>query len=402
MSFFTALFLASAAFAAAPDWHERLEPALAEAEAKKAPILMDFHAPWCYSCYYMAQNVLSKESFDKAARGLVLLKVDVDREEGRALKERYGVSFLPTFVVADAQGRALGRILGEQTEADFLRRLAGLVKGEAGELAALRRRLADGELGAAAAELARLAPARLKALRETKDWRVLEARLALRRGLSPAEALLTLLELEDSCDLAYDVGRVARPDAGLLAAERRALEGVVEKRVFGASPCADRRSPIVELAGVYEKLGEAEARAGLLARALAALGEGAGGEDRNRDDDRRYFLELLGDPARVAEWYEELVKAYPADHVYAHRYAKWLLGRGGAAAAVSWAEKADKLAYGANRLAVTAVRAQALAALGRRDEAEALLRRDAKAGKTAFPKEAKDLEDQLAALSGRR
>lgn len=407
MSFLLALSLASAAFAA-PVWHDRLEPALSEAKAKGSRVLIDFHAPWCYSCYYMAERVLAKAGFAKAARGLVLVKVDVDREEGRALKERYRVSFLPTFVVADAEGRALGRILGEQTETEFLRRLAALVKGESGELAALRRHLAAGELEPAGAEIAKLAPRRLKTLRKNKVWRALEARLALWSSSGELAALSVLLELEDSCGLAYDVSFAAKAvDAQpaesrrrLLQAERKALEAVVEKRALAPVSCADRRSPVGELASVYEKLGEKKPRADLLSRALAALGESEPGEDRNRDDDRRYLLELAGDPAGVRGWYEKLAQAYPADYVYAHRFAKWLLGRGEPEAALEWAGKADKLSYGANRLAVTSVRAKALAAVGRRDEAAALLQRDAKAGKNAFPKEARELEEQLAALSG--
>ena len=60
--------------------------------------------------------------------------------------------------------------------------------------------------------------------------------------------------------------------------------------------------------------------------------------------------------------------------------------------------KADKLSYGANRLAVTKVRASALAALGRKDEAAALLQRDIKAG-AAFVEEARKLQEQLSGLA---
>ena len=35
------------------------DEALKQAQAQQLPLLVDFHAPWCYSCYYMATNVLN-------------------------------------------------------------------------------------------------------------------------------------------------------------------------------------------------------------------------------------------------------------------------------------------------------------------------------------------------------
>ncbi|MDD5657956.1 MAG: hypothetical protein PHF00_11965, partial [Elusimicrobia bacterium] len=96
-------------------------------------------------------------------------------------------------------------------------------------------------------------------------------------------------------------------------------------------------------------------------------------------------------------FYAELAAAYPADYVYPYRYARYLFERGEAAGALEWAEKADRLSYGANRLAVTKVRAQALAALGRGEEAAQLARRDIKAGQ-AFGDEARALEALLPTL----
>jgi predicted Zn-dependent protease len=140
------------------------------------------------------------------------------------------------------------------------------------------------------------------------------------------------------------------------------------------------------LAEGYSLLGRKADEAALVKRAVTFL-DGMGlktGADRNHDDDRRFFLEAAGDDAALAGLYGELAAAYPADYVYPYRHAKYLLGKGDAAGALKRAEAADKLAYGANRLYVTKVRAQALAALGRKAEAAALLKRDIRAGQ-AFP-----------------
>ena len=400
---------------AAPVWLESLSQAQAQAKASGKPLLIEFHAPWCYSCYYMAGNVLSKPAFSAAAQGLVLLKADVDQEDGRALKAQYGVTALPSFVLVGPAGEVLGRIAGEQTEADFLARLKALLKGAGGgpddrAVAELQQRLVSGETAQAAAAVARLGPERLKSLRGRKDWRVLEARLGLERGGQKAEGdLKTLLELDDSCELPYTLMDADKLLAGLpearrrelLTAERKALEDLSTRGLFikGERRCADFRSGVAVLAEVYERLGETGRRQDLIRRALAFL-DGMGlkvGAARNHDDDRRFFLELARDDAGLKSFYAQLVATYPSDYVYSYRYARYLMEAGDPGGALTWAEKADKLCYGANRLAVTKVRARALLALGRKAEAAALLQRDIKAGK-AFPDEAGKLAELLATL----
>src|SRR5687767_8569009 len=110
----TLLLLCAPARAA---WLTDLPAAYAEAKASGRPILVDFEAPWCYSCYYMQQRVLSRPAFAKAAESLVLLKLDVDTSAGAAVKAERAVTFLPTYLVLSPTGSELGRILGEQTEA---------------------------------------------------------------------------------------------------------------------------------------------------------------------------------------------------------------------------------------------------------------------------------------------
>ena len=73
----------------------------------------------------------------------------------------------------------------------------------------------------------------------------------------------------------------------------------------------------------------------------------------------------LGDNLAHLHFLRKLAAAYPADYVYAYRYAKHLLEKGDAAGALAWSEKAYLLSYGANRLAVAKVRAQAASLLKR-------------------------------------
>lgn len=348
-------------------WHASYPDAVTASTSRKQPILADFQAPWCYSCYYMEQKVLSKPAFLAAAKTLVPLKLDVDTPEGRALKEKHRVTFLPTYVVLAPGGdKELGRIVGEQTEEDFLKQLAAITAGKGG-----------GEDPA------------LEALREKA-----------KKG--DVKALETLLDKPADCKLPYAVDAAAPAVEKLYPEHRDAVYKKERKALesLDASKCADYRSAVETLADVYERQKDAAARSALLDKAIARLRSTglAAGEDRNRDDNLRFFLEMKDDDAAVAEWYRKLLSAYPSDYVYAYRYAKRLHAKGRDADALPFIEKADKLAYGANRLNVTKVRAEILAKLGKKTDAVALLKRDAKAGAKAFPKEAADLEKTAAGL----
>jgi thiol-disulfide isomerase/thioredoxin len=404
---------------AAAQWHENLPSALEAAKASGSPILADFQAPWCYSCYYMEEKVLSKEAFAAAAKGLVLLKLDVDQPGGRALKEKYAVNFLPSYLLLDSKGKALGRIMGEQTEGDFLARLAALRAGASDKadqaLESMRAAMGAGEYDRALREAAALPEERRKALELRPEWRILGQRAALMaavKGHRPGghEPLRRLLELDRSCDLAYDAAyaedlvETLAPASrqSVLRAEQQVLERLVDEKVLidGPARCADLRTSIEALADVYAKLDMKDKRLSLIARALAFLEKSAKtGEDRNRDDNYRYFLEQAGDDARLRAFYGELTAAYPADYVYPYRYAKYLAGKKEFEPALAWAEKADRLSYGANRLVVTGVRAKALVALGRTEEAEKLLKRDIRTAARAFSKDVKPLEALLRDLS---
>lgn len=388
-----------------------LPQALDVARASGTLVFADFEAPWCYSCYYMEQKVLSQPAFQRASEGLVLAKIDVDTPEGRKLKEKHAVTFLPSYLLLDAAGREKGRLVGEQQEEEFLAKLSQL-RAESGDrveqaLVEVRSLVAAKRYAEAEKLIASLPEERSKALSFRPEWTVLTRRVALmrlieRKKSAGAEPVRLLLEAEKGCELAYDVLYAEDYMDSLYPESRQALlrqaQGALE-RLAEEGRCADARTVTDMLASVYQKLDEPAKRAALLSATVARLEKAAKvGEDRNRDDNLRYFLEQAGEDAKLRAFYEELVKAYPQDYVYSFRYARYLLEKGEAEAALPWAEKADRLSYGANRLGVTKVRAQALAKLGKLAEAKALLKRDIKAGRSAFAKEAKALQELLTSL----
>ena len=410
-------FVFASPAAAGDGWLTDLAAARKAAEAAKKPVFVDFQAVWCYSCYYMEEKVLSKEAFKKAAEGLVLLKLDVDTPEGASLKKRLKVGYLPSYVLMDAAETELGRIVGEQPEADFVGRLRSLLAGGAATPAQRLAAAVDANDFEAAerlrAELAKGKPS-------GDDWARASGRLDLflarkaKRHAAALEALDGLMRLGGGCELPYhlyyagEALAASTPERRRLSLEgaRPALVRLAEERWFGEAEkrCADGRSVFEAVAEVYEGLGLAAERktfldrvADELTKRLAAAGAG---NDRNLDDDARFAFQLAGRTAALEAHLRTLVEAYPADYVYAARLARFLAEAGRGAEALPLSEKAYNLSYGANRPGVAKLRAELLAAAGKSDDAKALLRLELKVARERFPDAAPALAAALAKLGG--
>ncbi|MBI4064203.1 MAG: thioredoxin family protein [Elusimicrobia bacterium] len=406
-----ALFLASPAFTENTAWETGFKRALAQARSDGRLIFLDLSASWCYSCYYMHQRVLDKASFREAAAGLVLVKEDVDKKEGRGLKKKYGISYLPTYLILDHAGRELGRLVGERPEKEFLERLKRLLAATRSVLLTqeadlLQNYLQTNDLAGASAFVSRLPQEKIALLNNLANWQALTARLELKKAIQNrrsneiSQAFRLILEKEAGCELAYDLDGARKALLDLALRERLALwqkarpalERLIEKKVFIGKElrCADFRSSIQALLNLYQDLGLTAEQNRLVLRTIKTLREDAPrvGLDRNRDDDLRFFLELAKDDPRVRELYPQLIKQYPAEYVYYHRFARYLQEHQEPARALELAKKARELCYGANCLAVARVQAKALAMLGLKKEAADLLKRTARENKKQFPEDA--------------
>src|SRR3546814_12106771 len=62
----------------------------------------------------------------------------------------------------------------------------------------------------------------------------------------------------------------------LIAAQRPAAEKLVADGVFGATPCADKRSAVLAAADVFAALGDKDAKPALLRRAIGHAGKAPG------------------------------------------------------------------------------------------------------------------------------
>ncbi len=425
------LLLAGIAAADEP-WQPPLDEALKQAVARHAPILIEFHAPWCYSCYYMEHNVLNGAEWDKLRRQVVLVDLDADAPEGNYWLKRLAVKGMPGYVVLNEQGEELGRIALEQTRPEFYRQLDAMMARTA-SLEAVRDKVKDGSPASlkAAHEVLKtyyarndaeggltwrkaLPPAAQAALDKDPRARLWIARLQLMRaaqnkdGAQCAALAPPVLAGELGCDRAYELDRVMQctasiPDAqkaSLLAPQKPVMTHQLYAQVFVTHPsCADARSAVLTTADLDDALRYPQARADVLERAIADARQRLGGElkrDRNLADNLRVYLDRAGRTDELDLLYPRLIAAYPDDYVYYYRYGKSLVARGQYQQALIYLQQAAPKAYGVNRLNVAEQQAQALLKLNRPDDAKQAVADALKANGPWFPEQAAKLKALVA------
>lgn len=412
-----------------------VDAALAEARSANAAVIVDFYAPWCYSCYFMARHVEHGADWDALTRRAVVIKLDADSPAGAHWMAALGVKGLPSYVVLDAGGRELGRIGLERTRAQFYPEIDAILKrgrafetiqaqvrdGSAASRAAAREVLATyatrRDPQAAEAWLARLPAAARKAVDADPAASLWRARLRLHAASAAGDAAAcavvapTVLAGELGCERAYELSRVLSCTMALPAAQRRALlapqwpamTALLDRDVLVPTPrCADARSVVTTSAELADALGDGRRRDAVLARAIADAETRLGGaatldptRDRNAADNLRLYLDLAGDHARLDALFAELIAAYPDDYVYAYRQGRSLVERGEHARALAPLAQAAAKAYGINRLVVAGYRVDALRALGREQDARRVVAETLKANGPFFPDEVARLKARL-------
>ncbi len=104
-------------------WHDDFTKAHELAKQEKKLLLLNFTgSDWCGWCKKMKADVLLKKEFlEYAAKNVVLVDVDFPeykeqtasvKKTNQTLKQKYGASGYPTFVLIDAGGTELGRHIG--------------------------------------------------------------------------------------------------------------------------------------------------------------------------------------------------------------------------------------------------------------------------------------------------
>ncbi len=418
------LLLASVAFAAQAGEIATVDAALARAKQAHQPVFIDFTAPWCYSCYYMASHVLNGAEWAALKRRAVTVEVDADSPDGSAWMKKLEVKALPAYVVLDEHGKERGRILAEQPRAKFYPMVDAILAGagtlddyrakaKAGDADAVRTVLASYQArgdGKGGLDWYATLPQALRAKLDTDATAtLLRDRLALQRALEDkhdAQAVAAaqrVLAGDPGCDRIYVVmdllgASESMPKAeraAVLRAHKPALDALLARDVFGTAPtCADQRSAVFASAELEAALGDAAGEKAVLERGIAAtratLGDDVG-KDRNAADNLRVYLTMAKRTAELDALYPKLIAAYPDDYVYPYRWGRSLLERDDAAKALPLLQQAADKAYGVNRLSVAKLRVEALQRLGRADDARTVADEALELNGAWFPQQAEEL-----------
>lgn len=407
-----------------------IDEALKVSAEQHRPVLVDFQAVWCYSCYYMASHVLNGPEWDAVQRKAIVVEADADSPDGQTWMKKLNASFLPSYVVLDEHGNELGRISAEQPREKFYPKVNAILatgntldglkqkalKGSDDDIASvLEAYQARSEGNEGLDWFAALPTARQQNARKNSRTVVALDQLTLIKALAAKDNTAVIASAQKV--LAQDIG-CQRPyvldnllDAtdklpaaerkALLATQRKPLDTYVSTQVLVAKPaCADQRSAVLTSAELDETLGDQAAATALLDRAITQTRQRLGSNlasDRNLADNLRIYLTRAKRTAELDDYQRKLIAAYPDDYVYAYRYGRSLVDTGKPADALPYLAQAANKAYGANRLAVALQRVKALKALHRDDEAKKLADGVLETNGPWFPKQAEALKAALKA-----
>jgi len=422
------LVLLAPAHAADEQSPTTIADALKQAAQQHRPVLVDFSAVWCYSCYYMASHVLNGPEWDAVKRKAIVVESDADSPDAQHWMKKLNTDFLPSYVVLDANGNELGRIAAEQPRAKFYARISAIL-AHGDTLQDFEKRAKEGSIDDVANALEAYQArsdgatglswfASLPATTQQRARKQARVTLALDQ--------LTLLKASNANNdtavirdaqkvLAQNIGcqrpyvldnlleaSIKLPEAkrkALLAPQRTTLDDYVNTQVLVPSPtCADQRSAVLTSANVDKVLGDSAAEKAVLDRAITLTRQHLGNNlasDRNQADNLRVYLARAGRKDELDAVQRQLIVAYPDDYVYAYRYGRSLLDAGNPAAALPYLGNAAAKAYGANRLAVTLQQVRALKALHRDTEARQLATSVLATNGLWFPKQAAALKAEL-------
>ena len=372
------------------------------ASQQHRPVLIDFHAVWCHSCYYMASHVLTGPDWEAVAHKAIVVEADADSPEGQAWVKKLKVSFLPSYVVLDEHGNELGRIAAEQPREKFYPQINAIL-ANGNTLDTLKKKAGTGSVDAVAGVFG--AYTSRNEGEEGLHWFAsLPAHVRTATGKDPRIALaLAQLDLAKAqaahddqaviadaqrvlagpigCERPYVLDQLLDASKGLTAAQRQAVlapqrapyDAYVNSQVLTPNPaCADQLSGVLTSANLDAALGDHAGETAVLERAIKLAKQGLGDDvtrDRNLADNLRVYLARAKRTDELDAYLRKLIAAYPDDYVYTYRYGRNLLEAGKPEAALPYLSQAATKAYGANRLAVATQQVKALEALHRTDEA---------------------------------
>lgn len=88
-------------------------------------VFVDCYTEWCGPCKYMTNNVFAlKECGEFFNANFVNLKFDMEKGEGLEIAKKYLVSVYPTFLILDAEGKEINRVIGSDVPSRFIEKVS--------------------------------------------------------------------------------------------------------------------------------------------------------------------------------------------------------------------------------------------------------------------------------------
>ncbi|MEK7383253.1 MAG: thioredoxin family protein [Elusimicrobiota bacterium] len=372
------------------------EPARARALARREGrlLLIDFYGIWCPPCNELEEHSYPDPAFQKASAEFVKIGLDADAETSFDWKARFKVGGYPTLIVADAELRELGRVVGARSGPALAAFLDSVKAYKDEPVEEAERLIAKG--GDAATDLRRLRVAHWRAERgefdETfkllkgmtqpaaKRELLLARREKARREDDAAAGLAATQELALSFPKAPEFAEWAAALAEEDKPAAQALREQVRRSVaeWSASPALGESGySAADLlsyeASFFEALGSTEDARGLYSQAADAYAAQAAKSPlkvpRSANLGRADALKSSGRLSEAESLYDLLVKAYPEEFTFCYDYASVLKDLGRAEAAYPYAVRAAAAGYGDNWLRAVRLKAELELKLGRAAEA---------------------------------
>ncbi|MBQ9223255.1 MAG: thioredoxin family protein [Prevotella sp.] len=106
--------------------------ALKAAKKEKKKVFLDCYTSWCIPCAMMAKEIFpQKECGDAMNDQFVSIKIDMEKGEGVELAKKLAIKSYPTFIIFNADGTEVNRIVGGSTTAkEFVSKLAAAMDPE--------------------------------------------------------------------------------------------------------------------------------------------------------------------------------------------------------------------------------------------------------------------------------
>ncbi|RQO74796.1 hypothetical protein DBR43_05275 [Pedobacter sp. KBW06] len=109
------------------DWKTQL----ANAKKENKLIFFDAYTSWCGPCKMMAKDVFTKDSVaDLFNQTFINVKYDMEKGEGIALKDKFGVNAFPTYLFINGDGEVVHKIVGSAPAAEFMGEAVKALKPE--------------------------------------------------------------------------------------------------------------------------------------------------------------------------------------------------------------------------------------------------------------------------------